>query len=205
MLTPTSNELQPRKDCANKRGESIPSVNRTQIPLRGLCAGYLGRCHQESGARIGTHCRTTIVCGLLFLAVGVSHTAGAEQMSIEQIIRQHGKEPVAQSIGPVASALANRSLLVATDPGAPPGKLRLRTAVDNQGNVWAYAYTNAAELSKAFPNGASYVELTFPVFFGIIEANPQFRGIYLNSASDSLYPIPRELFQAVKALLPGSH
>jgi len=27
VLTPTSNELQPRKDCANKRGESIPSLN----------------------------------------------------------------------------------------------------------------------------------------------------------------------------------
>uniref|UniRef100_Q478D4 SseB protein N-terminal domain-containing protein n=1 Tax=Dechloromonas aromatica (strain RCB) TaxID=159087 RepID=Q478D4_DECAR len=152
-----------------------------------------------------THCRTAIVCCLVLLAVGVSHIAGAEQMSIEQVIRQHGKEPVAKSIGPVAAALVSCSLLVATDPGAPLGKLRLRTALDNQGNVWAYAYTSAAELSKAFPKGASHAELTFPVFFSIIEANPQFRGIYLNSASDSLYPIPRELFQSVKTLLPGSH
>lgn len=152
-----------------------------------------------------THCRTAIVSCLLLLTVGVNHIAGAEQMSIEQTIRQHGKEPVAKSIGSVASALAGRSLLVATEPNAPPGKLRLRTALDNQGNVWAYAYTSAAELSKAFPNGASYAELTFPVFFNIIEGSPQFRGIYLNSASDSLYPIPREQFPAVKTHLSESH
>lgn len=152
-----------------------------------------------------THCRTVIVCCLLFLTVGVSHIAGAEQMQIEQVIRQHGKDPVAKSIRPVASTLVSRSLLVATDPNTPPGKLRLRTALDNQGNVWAYAYTSAAELSKAFPTGASYAELTFPVFFGIIEASPQFRGIYLNSASDSLYPIPREVFPVVKTLLLGNN
>lgn len=40
------------------------------------------------------HCRADIVCCLLFLAVGVNHVAGAEQMSIEEIIRQHGKEAV---------------------------------------------------------------------------------------------------------------
>lgn len=124
-------------------------------------------------------------------------------MSIEQVIRQHGKEPIAKSIGPIASALVNRSLFVATDPTAPPGKLHLRTAVDNQGNVWAYAYTSSAELSKAFPSGASYVEMTFQVFFNIIESNSQFRGIHLNSASDLLYPIPREQFPSVKTLLSG--
>jgi hypothetical protein len=78
----------------------------------------------------------------------------------------------------------------------------MKTGLDNQGHVWVYAYTSSSELSKAFPSGTSYAEMTFDVFFKIVESNSQFRGIYLNSASDSFYPIPRELFHSIKTFLP---
>jgi hypothetical protein len=102
-----------------------------------------------------------------------------ESMPAEEIIRQYGEEPLYKSIGPVAAALARRSLFVSTDPGAPAGKLRLRTDVDNQGNMWTYAYTSAAELSKAFPGGVNHIELAFPIFFNIVADDQRFRGIYL--------------------------
>jgi hypothetical protein len=112
---------------------------------------------------------------------------------------------VGESIGPVASSLATRSILVATDtaPASQPqdvvlSKLRLRTANDNLGRTWAYAYTNMDDFLRAFGPGTPYVELKFADFFKIIDGDHKFAGIVLNSGSDAMYLIPREVFASVK-------
>src|SRR3954466_12767848 len=124
----------------------------------------------------------------------------AKNMTTEAVIRQNLNAPVDQSIVPVTGSLAKRSLFVATEssPSTQPttvtlDRLRFRTAQDNQGRMWAYAYTTQAELLRAFPQGSPYAELDFKDFFQIIERDPRFAGIFLNSRSDASYPIPREV------------
>jgi hypothetical protein len=132
----------------------------------------------------------------------------ASTVTTEEIIRQNANAPVGQSIVPVATSLAKRSVFVATDssPSTQPttvklDKLRFRTAQDNQGRMWAYAYTTQAELLRSFPQGSPYTELDFKDFFQITERDGKFAGIFLNSGSDASYPIPREVFDKVKEVL----
>jgi hypothetical protein len=129
-------------------------------------------------------------------------------MAIEQVIRQNVNVPVEQSITPIAAALSTRSIFVATDKAltTQPAtvlleKLRFKTALDNQGRLWAYAYTSQPEFSRAFPQGSRFIELGFRDFFGIVERDPRFAGIFLNAGSDASYPIPRTLFETVTKLL----
>ena len=136
---------------------------------------------------------------------------GTSQMTTEEIIRQHAHTPVVESIVPVATSLAGRSVFVATDSttGTQPttmtlDRLRFRTAQDNEGRMWAYAYTTQEELLRSFPQGTPYIELVFKDFFAIIEQDNQFAGIFLNSGSDASYPILRETFHTVKELLQQS-
>jgi hypothetical protein len=129
-------------------------------------------------------------------------------MTTEQIIRQYTHAPVGQSIEPIALSLATHSVFLATDePGtqqaiANLNRFRFRTDKDNAGRTWAYAYTNRAEFSRAFPRGGGYVEMPFKDFFHMIERDQQFAGIFLNAGSEAAYPIPRELFTKVSNLLP---
>jgi hypothetical protein len=129
-------------------------------------------------------------------------------MTTEEIIRQNSNAPIGQSIIPVATSLAKHSVFVATEssPSTQPttvklDKLHFRTAQDNQGRMWAYAYTTQGELLRTFPQGSPYAELDFKDFFQIIERDGTFAGIFLNSGSDSSYPIPREVFGQVKEVL----
>jgi hypothetical protein len=129
-------------------------------------------------------------------------------MTTEEIIRQIANAPVGQSVVPISAALATRTVFVSTDSApstgptaADPVTLRFRTAQDNQGRTWAYAYTTQAELLRSFPQGSPYVELAFRDFFDHIERDARFAGIFLNSGSDSSYPIPREVFEAVKGIV----
>ncbi|PQO27128.1 SseB family protein [Blastopirellula marina] len=139
---------------------------------------------------------------LCLLPAGCSENEAPQ--STEEIIRQHHNSPLSDSIDAVVQTLAKRPVFVGTEGvtptenGVATGELRLKTAADSQGNLWAYAYTSREEFSQAFPEGGAYAELAFADLFSIIEPNPQFAGIYLNSASDSSYPIPREIFERVK-------
>jgi hypothetical protein len=139
-----------------------------------------------------------------FATIAVSDYSGAQPMTFEQTIRNHSNEPLAKSIGPAAKSLAIQTVLVPIEGvvGSGADRLKLKTAVDTQGSLWAYAYTSKSELTKAFPKGSQYAEMTFPSFFKIIEPNPQFGGIYLNSASDTRYPLPRQVFNSIKAQMP---
>ncbi len=148
----------------------------------------------------------SIVCGL----VGCDRSTPkvASTMTTEEIIRQNANAPVGESIVPIATSLGKRSVFVATESSPSPqattvtlDKLRFRAAQDNQGRMWAYAYTTQAELLRTFPQGTPYAELEFKDFFQIIERDGKFAGIFLNSGSDSSYPIPREVFEKVKEIL----
>ena len=128
-------------------------------------------------------------------------------MNTEDIIRQYRNSPVGNSIDVVAKSLAGQSVFVGTESVAPTkdgkltGKIRLKTGADNRGRLLAYAYTSREEFSKAFPQGGPFAEMKFADVFTIIERDSQFGGIYLNSASDAMCPIPRELFDRVKQIV----
>jgi hypothetical protein len=128
-------------------------------------------------------------------------------MNAEQVIRQHLNSPVGESIEPISRALAAQTVFVGTEGVTPTqdgkitGKIRLKTGADVHGHLWVYAYTSQAEFHKAFPQGGAFAEMSFPEVFKIVEREQQFAGIYLNSASDTGYPIPRELFDQVRNAL----
>ncbi len=85
--------------------------------------------------------------------------------------------------------------------GKPTGNIRFKVGTDNQGRFWIYAYTSQSEFSKALPNGGTFAEMKFRDVFKIDESDHRFNGINLNSASDVMYPIPRELFERVRQIL----
>ena len=145
-----------------------------------------------------------------FAVVGCKRndSSPAKPVTAEEIIKQNINLPVGQSIQPIAGRLVAESVFVSTEsaPSTQPttvrlDKLRFRTAKDNQGRTWAYAYTSEEMLLKAFTQGSPYVKLSFVDFFGIIDRDSEFAGIFLNSGSDASYPIPRELFKDVKLVL----
>ena len=80
--------------------------------------------------------------------------------------------------------------------------MRVKIGPDREGRL--YAYTSRAEFTKAFPEGGAFAEMSFPDIFKIVETDQQFAGIYLNSASDARFLIPRELFDHVRRALPRS-
>lgn len=175
--------------------------------------------------RLGSECgqrveRYRVVAAAVVAGALLAGLAGCERpapqppreaVSTEEIIRRNANAPVGQSIEPVARSLAKRTVFVASDsaPSTERGavtqdRLRFRTAHDNQGRLWAYAYTAQAELSRAFPQGSPYVELDFGDFLGIIDGDARFAGIFLDSGSDASYPIPREVFEKAREVLRQS-
>jgi hypothetical protein len=135
----------------------------------------------------------TVIAGSTVAGCDRRPTAPAASTSVEEVIRQNIDTPIGQSISRVASSLAGHSVFVATDDvtSTRPSnvtlkRLRFKTAQDNQGRTWAYAYTSQAEFSRAFPKGSAYYELDFGDFFRIIDGNGEFAGIFLNSGSDTL-------------------
>jgi hypothetical protein len=148
---------------------------------------------------------TRTLCLLAVAGCDRKHSLAPTTMTTEQIIRLNANASVGESIGPVASSLAAKSILVATDtaPASQPqdvvlSKLRFRTANDNLGRTWAYAYTNMDDFLRTFGPGTPYVELKFADFFKIIDGDTRFAGMVLNSGSDAMYMVPREVFARVK-------
>lgn len=132
-------------------------------------------------------------------------------LSYDQAIRRYQNSPVGESIEPITRALATNWVYVGTENLTPTAdgkivgdKMRLKVSTDNRGGIWACAYTSRAEFDKAFPNGGPFAEMAFSDVFGIVDADNRFAGLHLNSASDSQYPIPRELFARMRPLLKQS-
>lgn len=125
-------------------------------------------------------------------------------MHIEKIITDNKTIPIGRAIEPVTTALSKHSVftpMVGSAPGPNGGKMSLLVGKDNEGNTWAYAYTSLLELNKAIKQGGTYAEMQFSQLFSILEANQHLRGLYINSASESFFPIPRELFPRMKTIM----
>jgi len=158
--------------------------------------------------------RNILVLALLLNSALVScsrkESTATAPMNAEQIIRQWRNSPVGDSIGPITRALAAQSVFVPTEGVTPTqegkitGKMRFKIGSDKEGRLWVYVYTSRAEFSKSFPAGGTFVEMSFLDIFKIVETDQQFAGIYLNSASDARFPIPRVLFDHVRRALPRS-
>ena len=124
-------------------------------------------------------------------------------MTAEQVIRQHRDLPLRESVGPIAAALADESVLVAIEGSVPepPAPLMLRVGADKQGRLWAFAYTSEATFADAFPQGSDCAAIRFVRLIEIIHSNDQLTGVFLNSASDTAYPVSKELFGEVEHAL----
>ena len=128
-------------------------------------------------------------------------------MNTEDTIRQHRTSPIGKSISAVARSLSKRQVFVGTETvastknGLLVGDLPLKVAADNRGSLWAYVYSNRDEFSRAFPQGGPFAEMAFTYVFTMVEQDTRFGGIYLNSASELAYPIPREIFDRVRKIL----
>lgn len=125
-------------------------------------------------------------------------------MNIEKILIENKTTPIGRAIEPIATALSKHTVfvpMVGNAPGPNGGKMSLFVGKDNEGNTWAYAYTNLQELNKALKQGGAYAEMQFSQLFSILEANQHLRGLYVNSASESFFPIPRELFPRMKTIM----
>ena len=124
-------------------------------------------------------------------------------LTTEQIIRKYSTVPMGDSIGPVAKSLAAGSMFAGTvaEASADPQHVQLATAKDAQGRSWIYAFSSQAEFSKVYPQGGPFVEMSFADLIKTVEANPEFAGVYINSASQDAYPIPKELFGRAKDAL----
>ena len=156
----------------------------------------------------GSTASRRLFCSLLlvltFAGCERKSSPAIDSMTTEQIILHYRDTPVSDSIDSVAKSLSKQSVYVGTEEvaktedGELKGTLRLRTGLDNQGRPWVYAYTSETNLSSAFPNGSPFVEMSFANLFKIVEPDQKFAGIYLNSSSDTFYPIPRELFVHLK-------
>jgi hypothetical protein len=134
--------------------------------------------------------------------IAITSTVGCEDasdMQRESLIYdeavQAGRDtPVERSVEAVARSLARSTVFVATKET----QTQWKTGLDKNGDVWAYFYTSEAELSAASPAGSRFVEMSFKDAFGIVDDNSNSRGIYMNSASEHFYPIPREVFADVR-------
>ncbi len=147
-----------------------------------------------------------ILAGLLTTACNRSEAPTDQGLTTEQIIQKYRSGvPMEKAIGPIARALASGPVFSGTDgqDSGDPRKINLKTNSDREGRQWLYAYSSQAEFSKAFPQGGPFVEMSFADLLGIAEANPQFAGIYINSASDGNCPILREQFRGAKEALRG--
>ena len=108
--------------------------------------------------------------------------------------------PLAQSIGPIATALINQTVIVPVAGPVPlaPDKIPLRVGADAEGRHWVYAYTSRAFFAAALPAGSHSATVQFAALFETVDADAKLAGIILNPGSASGYPIPRSVFDQVR-------
>jgi hypothetical protein len=111
----------------------------------------------------------------------------------KRVLVELRKMPIDQSIARAAKELATDTLLIAVKT-PDPSNIEFSVASDHEGRSWVYAFTDEEEFSKTFPNGSSFVEMTFANLLATVGPDDRFGGIYINSKSDAMYLVPRELF-----------
>jgi hypothetical protein len=122
-----------------------------------------------------------------------------------ELFKRYRDVPVGQSIVPVAQSLRQASLFfpIAGDATHESTTLQLRVSQDKFKRTWAYAFTTADKISKAFPEGGNYAQMPFADAFKMIEGNSSFGGIFINAGSEDSYVIPCEVFSDVRRVLNG--
>ncbi|HUG68222.1 MAG TPA: SseB family protein [Pirellulaceae bacterium] len=136
---------------------------------------------------------------------GCQPSARDEPASIKELIESYQDAPLGESIHEVSRGLAQCYVVLPTEGIHEEGKtLRIKTARDNQGREWAYAYTDESELLAAFPKGSPYVQLRFGDAFAIVAGDPRFGGIFINHTDQYKYLIPIEVFKDVQAELDAA-
>jgi hypothetical protein len=121
-------------------------------------------------------------------------------MGIDDLLDQSRSQRLADSIGPIAAALASTDVVVPTSGPVPPPPtpVPLRVGADAEGRLWVYAYTSTAEFVRVFDPASTHATIAFAALFRIVDADPNLAGILLNSGSPVPYPIMRTLFEAVR-------
>jgi hypothetical protein len=124
-------------------------------------------------------------------------------LSLKDILKANKDMPVETSMPIIAEGLAAASVLVAVN--APtPDDIQFMMAKDKNGKLWLYCFTDEEEFSKAFPSGGQSAEMAFADLLRTIEPESRFGGIFLNSKSETKYPVPRELFGYLKKVIGKS-
>lgn len=140
---------------------------------------------------------------LVFLGVtGCQQSVQEDALSIKDLIESYKDAPLGESIKEVSRHLAQCEIILPTEGAYQAGEpLRLKTASDNEGRDWVYAYTDESEVLAAFPQGSDFVAMPFRDAFGIVARDARFGGISINRTEKYLYLIPREVFDMVQAEL----
>lgn len=140
---------------------------------------------------------------LAFLGIaGCRQSVREDARSIKEVIESFEGAPLGKSIKEVSRHLARCEIILPTEGVYRAGEpLRMKTASDDQGRDWVYAYTDESELLAAFPEGSNFVAMPFRDAFEIIARDPRFGGISINRTEKYFYVIPREVFDTVQAEL----
>jgi hypothetical protein len=140
---------------------------------------------------------------LAFLGIaGCQPSVPRDDPSIKELIESYKDAPIGESIDDISRGLAQCEVLMPTEGVHQPGKpLSLKVSHDNQSRVWAYAYTDEAELLAAFPKGSPFVQMKFRDALGVVAQDSRFGGVFINHTEKYMYLIPREAFARVQAEL----
>ncbi len=128
---------------------------------------------------------------------------GIQKVTLKDILNTSKGAPVEKSMPNVAEGLADAYVFVAVN--APtPDDIEFMMATDKDGKIWLYCFTDEEEFSRAFPKGGQFAEMAFADLFRTIEPEDRFGGVFLNSKSETMYPVPREMFSYLKKIIERS-
>jgi hypothetical protein len=133
-------------------------------------------------------------------ATSSTDSAGTTQPLAELFMR-YEQVPVDESLDAIVPALAGVRLLVplAEEP-VGDGNLKLLTAVDARGLVWAYLYSDHATAGRSLPEGTRLLDVSLADALDMVEAWEKPGGIRID-ADDQTYLSPDESFVRLRDLL----
>lgn len=123
-----------------------------------------------------------------------------KSISLKDLLKANKGLPLEKSMPIIAEGLATATIYVAIK-ATSPDDIEFMMASDKNGKTWLYCFTDEEEFSKAFPQGGQFADMTFVDLFQTIEPETRFGGIFLNSKSETMYPVPREMFDYIKKII----
>jgi hypothetical protein len=133
---------------------------------------------------------------------GRQPTRQSDRLAIKPLLNFYKNVPLGKSIDDVSRGLAKCAVYIATEIRHEPGQpIMMKSDNDKYGGLWAYIYTDEAELQTAFPQGTPFLKMRFGSVFRIVERDSRFGGIFINHTREYTYLIPRPIFDDVRAVL----